>query len=255
MNILLCLNTWATVLEWTLTTLQPFNYLWGDCLDHSWTHALISKTQIHLNNGQRWHKDTRETSYGNMPSIPIRVEQITDNNKQTNQVDSFGRGIKEINLQGKPPHLHLPPRDPDAIDISAVVRKAMTEAEKDKCKKEGWCFKCGKQGHLMRNCPDQKPCAWTATTKESNMTTIATVKSPSPAEIAGFLTQFSTTDKEEFVKSMRELRKDMGFQEAQVQQLSFRLVVLILCMLHAINISRLVSWSIQRENELNERLS
>jgi hypothetical protein len=49
------------------------------------------------------------------------------------------------------------------------------------------------------------------TTEESDITSIATTKSPTPAEIAGFLNQFSTTDKEEFIKSMRELEEDMGF--------------------------------------------
>jgi hypothetical protein len=100
------------------------------------------------------------------------------------------------------------------MDTSAVVHKAMTEAEKEKCKREGRCFECGKQGHLTRNCPDQKPCAWAATTEESNTTTIAITKSPTPAEIARFLNQFSTSDKEEFIKSMRELGENVGFQEA-----------------------------------------
>jgi hypothetical protein len=59
--------------------------------------------------------------------------------------------------------------------------------------------------------PDWKPCAWAATTKESDTTSIATVKSPTPAEIAGFLNQFSISDKEEFVKSMRELGENVGF--------------------------------------------
>jgi hypothetical protein len=100
------------------------------------------------------------------------------------------------------------------MDTSVVVHKAMTEAEKEKCKREGRCFECGKQGHLAWNCPDQKPCAWAATTEESDTTTIATTKSPTPAEIARFLNQFSTSDKEEFIKSMRELGEDVGFQEA-----------------------------------------
>jgi hypothetical protein len=55
---------------------------------------------------------------------------------------------------GQAPHLHLPPRDPDTIDMSTVTRKATMEAEKEKCKKEGQCFECGKQWHLAWNCPD-----------------------------------------------------------------------------------------------------
>ena len=51
------------------------------------------------------------------------------------------------------------------------------------------------------------------TLKKSETTTVAAVKTPSPAEIARLLTQFSTTNREEFVKSMRELGENVGFQE------------------------------------------
>jgi hypothetical protein len=64
------------------------------------------------------------------------------------------------------------------------------------------------------NCLDWKPHAQAATTKKSDITSIATTKSPTPAEIAGFLNQYSTINKEEFIKSMRELGEDVGFQEA-----------------------------------------
>ena len=46
-----------------------------------------------------------------------------------------------------------------------VIRKATTDAEKDKCRKEGRCFNCGRQGHLSRFCPDKKPRIAVATTK------------------------------------------------------------------------------------------
>jgi hypothetical protein len=44
------------------------------------------------------------------------------------------------------------------MDTSAgAIRKAaVTDAEKEKYKAEGRCFKCGKQGHLSRNCPDRQ---------------------------------------------------------------------------------------------------
>ena len=48
------------------------------------------------------------------------------------------------------------PHDPDAMDVD-IIQKATTEAEKDKCHKEGRCFNCGRQGHLSRFCPDKKP--------------------------------------------------------------------------------------------------
>ena len=47
-------------------------------------------------------------------------------------------------------------QDPDAMDVD-IIRKATTEAEKDKCRKEGCCFNCGGQGHLSQFCPNKKP--------------------------------------------------------------------------------------------------
>jgi hypothetical protein len=84
-------------------TQQPFDYLQGDYLDRLQICILTLKTQTHLNNGQKWHKDTKGTGCGNMPSIPIMVEQTINNKEQTKQVDSFGRRTKEIDLQDKPP--------------------------------------------------------------------------------------------------------------------------------------------------------
>ena len=97
-SILPHLNDWAITLAWILTTLQPFDYLQGDCPDHSQIQALTLKIQTCLSNGQRQHRDTKGIGCGNMPSILTIVEKTTDNNKQTNQVDSFGRRIKKVDL-------------------------------------------------------------------------------------------------------------------------------------------------------------
>ena len=43
------------------------------------------------------------------------------------------------------------------MDMSATVRKAVTDAEKQKHREQGCCYKCSKQGHIARNCPDQGP--------------------------------------------------------------------------------------------------
>jgi hypothetical protein len=51
---------------------------------------------------EKHNRDTRGTGCRNEPSIPIMVEQTTNNNEQTSQADSFGKGIKEINQQDNP---------------------------------------------------------------------------------------------------------------------------------------------------------
>ena len=57
---------------------------------------------------------------------------------------------------GQPNRNPRPPRDPDAMDVD-VIRRATTDADKERYKAEGRCFACGNQGHLSRNCPNKKP--------------------------------------------------------------------------------------------------
>jgi hypothetical protein len=64
------------------------------------------------------------------------------------------------------------------MDTSAVARKATTEAEKQKCRQEGRCFECGKQGHLARDCPSKAH-----TPRPARAATAATPASP--VQIAG----------------------------------------------------------------------
>jgi hypothetical protein len=79
--------------------------------------------------------------------------------------------------QGRPaaPRPQLWAYNENRMDTSAVVRKASSDKEKEEYRKEGRCYKCGKQGHLARNCPNRKnrqqqqPCART-TKADKNQT-------------------------------------------------------------------------------------
>jgi Zinc knuckle len=61
------------------------------------------------------------------------------------------------------------PRDPDAMDVDVIDTKPkgrppqtggrfqqLTSEEWKKLMSEGHCFRCKKQGHMSRNCPDRK---------------------------------------------------------------------------------------------------
>src|SRR6266436_2296550 len=64
----------------------------------------------------------------------------------------------------------LPPHDPNAMDTSVVTRKAITEADKERYRKEGRCFECNKQGHITRNCPSKKASTQTVKTPDASET-------------------------------------------------------------------------------------
>ena len=60
------------------------------------------------------------------------------------------------NNRGGQPQQRIVERDPNAMEVDAI-RKAVTEADKERYRTEGRCFNCGRRGHLSRVCPDKKP--------------------------------------------------------------------------------------------------
>ena len=42
------------------------------------------------------------------------------------------------------------------VDVITKVYKAMTDEERAKLMKKGLCFRCRKEGHLSRDCPEKK---------------------------------------------------------------------------------------------------
>ena len=107
----------------------------------------------------------------------------------------------------------LTPRDENAMDIG----KAVTEADKERHRKEGRCFFCSDQGHLARDCPKKKAQsqirAATSETKE---------EAPKPREqgrlgagqLAKLIRQLGEEDRDAFIKVMNEDGEELGFQDA-----------------------------------------
>ena len=44
----------------------------------------------------------------------------------------------------------------NVMDVDAICVNALTAEEKEKLAKEGRCFKCKKQGHISRKCPERE---------------------------------------------------------------------------------------------------
>jgi len=115
-----------------------------------------------------------------------------------------------------PPQPHLPPRDDNTMDTSAVICKATNNKECKEYRKTGRCFKCGKQGHLVHDCPNKKTHACTTRTVQiEDDKKPTTPKTPSPSmSLAAQVVRLSEEDRCAFMDEMRSLGEDMDFQAA-----------------------------------------
>ena len=117
-----------------------------------------------------------------------------------------------------PPRPCLPPQDDNAMDTSAIIRKATNDKEHKEYQKTGQCFECGKQGHLVRDCPNKKTHACTTCTVqiEDNYKSIVSETSPPSMSLAARVACLSEEDRCTFMDEMHSFGEDMDFQAAWV---------------------------------------
>jgi len=115
-----------------------------------------------------------------------------------------------------PPQPHLPPRDDNAMDISAVIRKATNDKERKEYHKTGRCFECRKQGHLICNCPNKKTCACTTCTVqiEDDDKSVVSETPATSTSLAARVARLSKEDRCAFMDEMHSFGEDMDFQAA-----------------------------------------
>jgi len=102
------------------------------------------------------------------------------------------------------------------MDTSAVIRKATNNKEREEYRKMGRCFECGKQGHLVHDCPNKKTRACTTCTvqiEDEEKPTTPEPSSPSMS-LAARVARLSEEDRCAFMDEMRSLGEDMDFQAA-----------------------------------------
>ena len=109
------------------------------------------------------------------------------------------------------------------MDTSASLSKAVTEADKERYKKEGRCFFCGAQGHVSRSCSkkmttNQKPAPAkmaavmeepTVTTNVTSQTTTLTQES-----VLNFLKDLPTDEYQQMAKAWGRLTTEEDFSQA-----------------------------------------
>ena len=102
------------------------------------------------------------------------------------------------------------------MDTSAVIRKATNDKEREEYRKTGRCFECGKQGHLVRDCPNKKPRVRTTRTVQiqDNNESVTSETSPQTPSLAARVARLSEEDRSAFMDEMRSLGEDMDFQTA-----------------------------------------
>ena len=95
------------------------------------------------------------------------------------------------------------------MDTSASLSKAVTEADKERYKKEGRCFFCGAQGHVSRSCSKK-----TATPSKPTPAKIATVaEDTTPA--SSVISQTTTLMQESVLNFLKDLPTDEYQQMAE----------------------------------------
>ena len=111
----------------------------------------------------------------------------------------------------------------NAMDTSASLLKAVTEADKERYKKEGRCFFCGAQGHVSRSCskktntPQKITPAKLAVAKEDTSET-ASVTSQTTAltqeNVLNFLRDLPTDEYQQMAEAWGRLTTEEDFSQA-----------------------------------------
>ena len=96
---------------------------------------------------------------------------------------------------------------------------ALTEDERAKLQKEGRCFRCKRQGHLSRNCPDKlKDAKARATGEEETTINAASSSSQTPSPNTQKSTKINAKELVELVRNMDQDEKDKVIQDVFMQE-------------------------------------
>ena len=108
------------------------------------------------------------------------------------------------------------------MDTSASLSKAVTEADKERYKKEGRCFFCGAQGHVSRSCskkttvPQKTPAKIAAVTEDTAPTPSVTSQTMTLTQesVLNFLKDLPTDEYQQMVEAWGKLMMEEDFSQA-----------------------------------------
>ena len=111
----------------------------------------------------------------------------------------------------------------NAMDTSASLSKAVTEADKERYKREERCFFCGAQGHVSRSClkkmtapPKSTPAKIAAVTEDNVPTQNATSQTTTLMQesVLNFLRDLPTDEYQQMMEAWGKLTMEEDFSQA-----------------------------------------
>ena len=160
----------------------------------------------------------------NRPAMQGTANWTWDHNRQQMQANPAGGWCSQGNHSVPPPRPRLPPRNDNRMDTSTMIQKATTDKEKQEYHAVGWCFECGRQGHLTRDCPNKKQTtACTVQIQEGDNLinfndNVPVTPPPIPlpsnltCSLATRVARLSEEEQNAFIDKMNSLGENLGFQ-------------------------------------------
>ena len=107
------------------------------------------------------------------------------------------------------------------MDTSASLSKAVTEANKERYKKEGRCFFCGAQGHVSHSClkktnTSQKvtPAKLAITAEDTASTVTSQMTTLTQENVLNFLRDLPTDEYQQMAEAWGKLTTEEDFSQA-----------------------------------------
>ena len=109
------------------------------------------------------------------------------------------------------------------MDTSASLSKAVTEADKERYKREGRCFFCGVQGHISHSCSKKtgappKPAPAKIATVAEDTTSTSSVTSQTMVltqeSVLNFLRDLPTNEYQQMAEAWGKLTMEENFSQA-----------------------------------------
>ena len=109
------------------------------------------------------------------------------------------------------------------MDTSASLSKAVTKADKEQYKKEGWCFFCGAQGHVSHSClkktatPQKNPPAKIAAVAEEATPTPSMPSHTTtftPENVLNYLKDLPTEEYQQMAEAWGKMTMEEDFSQA-----------------------------------------